>query len=450
MKYLRTICIVLFCSVLLAACSKDEKDNTAEKKTVLLFYGAGYNNLSSDISGNISTILEGELPTKHESNKLLIFSHLSVSDNDCTTPVPSYLCEVYRSLGGQTVCDTLLTVDAEKTASDPEVMREVLGFVQSRYPEAHYGMIVSSHGTGWLPAGNFYGGFSTVIQYHKGLKADRNSAGRVGGNGRAGRMEQSAGSGGKELPLYLYNQDPDSPKTKTFGAEFTKIDGTKYSREMSVPSMAAAIPMHLDYLIFDACLMGGVEVAYQFRDKVDKIAFSPTEVLAAGFDYTGLKEQLLNGSSSPEAFCEAYFERYNKQTGSYHSATISVVKTSGLQVLAELCGSLIDRYRSAIAVLDEGDEVQQYFRYDYSWFYDLEDIFIKAGASSEDLAELRNALSNCISYKNATEGFLTGSGGFQIEHYSGLSMFLPSMSFDERATEYYKELDWNKAVNLVE
>ena len=420
-KLNRLILYVLLLPCLIVACGKDDHEGTVQKNTVLLFYGAGYNNLSSDISGNISTFLEGSLPAYHGNKKLLVFTHLSRTDSDCVTPVPSYLYEVSRTLGGITVCDTLLTFDAERTAADNEILREVLSFIRDRYPDANYGMIASSHGTGWLPAGNYYGGYSTVIQYRK-------------------RPEGSV-----SLPVYRRNANPDEPKVKTFSAEFTKIDGVIYSREMSIKSMADAIPMHLDYIIFDACLMGGAEVAYQFRNKVDKIGFSPAEVLAAGYDYSHLNQDLLSDTPSVESFSEAFYKKYLNR-----SATVCVVKTSGLEDLADACRSLIEKYSGSLAALDEESEVQPYFRYDYSWFYDLEDIFIKAGADSDDLARLKHALDGCITYKAATENFLLGFGGFPVKHYSGLSMFLPSMCPDDEVLNFYRDLDWNRAVNLVE
>ena len=54
---------------------------------------------------------------------------------------------------------------------------------------------------------------------------------------------------------------------------------------MDVLEMVRAITIHLDYIIFDACLMGGIEVAYELRNVADKIGFSQAEILAHGFPY---------------------------------------------------------------------------------------------------------------------------------------------------------------------
>ena len=40
-------------------------------------------------------------------------------------------------------------------AADPSTLREVLGFVKDNFPAKGYGMVFSSHGSGWLPAGYY-------------------------------------------------------------------------------------------------------------------------------------------------------------------------------------------------------------------------------------------------------------------------------------------------------
>ena len=425
MRLFRIIVPLLACLAVLSCRKEEEKDDGYKEKTALIFYGAGYNNLSSDIGENISTILDGPVPFLGSRKSLYIYSHLSRTDFDFSTPAAGYLFRVYRNVHGVR-CDTLLTVDASRTASDPAVLTEVLEFVRAECPDAHYGLILSSHGTGWLPAGDYYGGYKNVIQYRKGPR-DRDG-----------------------LPLYRYNEGSDGPKVKTFGAEVKLVGSVNYSQEMSVPSLAAAIPMYLDYIIFDACLMGGVEVAYELKEKAGKVAFSPTEVLAAGFDYSNIKNQLLVDGSTPEPFCEAYFNLYDRKSGSSRSATISVVDTKGLDGLAAVCRDLVRDHRPGINALNEESGVQPCFRYSYSWYYDLADIFAKAGISQAEAERLNAALERCISYKAATPEFLLGSGGFEITTYSGLSMFLPSMGNSPSARLFYRDLEWNKAIDLVE
>lgn len=422
----KTIAIVAILLTLLAwGCNKEsDRSSFPKKEFITLYYCAGFNNLSSDIKRNIEVLKKGVLPFPGSKHRMLVFSHLSVDDSNFKTLTESHLIQLTQKFG-KLEADTLLTIDKNRFATDPEVMKEVLDKVHELFPDAHYGLVVSSHGTGWLPAGKYSSG--SVIQMSR-------------------RKHETDG-----LPRYLYNNDPDVPKVKTFGAEVKQNESVNYSVEMSIQSMARAIPIHLDYLLFDACLMGGIEVAYELKDVADKIAFSPTEVLAAGFDYSDISS-LLSDKPDIDSFCRQYFEHYDSQSGALRSATISVVKTEALPALAAICKNLFEKYRSEIAALEAGTGIQKYFRVNYHWFFDLEDVLVKAGISDDEKAALETALDTCISYKAATPQFL----GIEIKVFSGLSMYLPSATKDKDGKEdsqlndFYRTLAWNRATNLVE
>ena len=203
--------------------------------------------------------------------------------------------------------------------------------------------------------------------------------------------------------------------------------------------------MHLDYILFDACLMGGVEVAYELHEKTDMIGFSQTEVLAEGFDYKQLTTHLLqNEEADPERVCEDYFVQYDIQDGVYRSATISLVDCTMMDELVSVCRNLFDTYREQIRSLDP-DGVQQFFRSSYHWFYDLESILTKAGATEAELNCLYNALDKCMIYKAHTPDFMNA---FDILTYCVLSMYLPSQGSAE-LDKFYETLKWNQATGLV-
>lgn len=414
------VSIVLTVAILLSICGctkESAKRCFPEKEMVMVFYGAGFNNLSSDIKRNIGIMKDGDLPFENSHHTLLTFTHLSKTDSDFANLTESHLVKLSKDFG-VLKADTLLTIDKTRTASDPEVLREVMQKVADLYPNAHYGLVVSSHGTGWLPAGK-YSNSQNFVQY-------------------SNKKRYSA-----DLPIYHYNEDPELPRVKTFSAEVELRGSVKYSQETTIQSMAKAIPVHLDYLLFDACLMGCVEVAYEFRNVADKIAFSPAEVLVDGFDYSDLSS-LLSDTPDLEAFCKRYFDYYENHASTRY-ATISVVRTEALDALASLCRELFARYRSGINGIGRRNAVQKYFRSGYDWFYDFVDILVTAGISRDDKEKLDAALDACISYKAATPTFIT----IQIDTYSGLSMYLPD-SGDDDLNSFYKTLEWNKATNLVE
>ena len=130
---------------------------------------------------------------------------------------------------------------------------------------------------------------------------------------------------------------------------------------MKLTDFAASIPMHLDYLVFDACFMGCIETAYELRGICDKVAFSPAEILEYGFQYETLASHLLEGEPDLYKACKDYFDKYDKETGIMRSATITLVDCSKLDRIASLCKDYFSRYRQAIDEIYPLD-VQQYFR----------------------------------------------------------------------------------------
>lgn len=413
MRVKLTILITAIAAMLCGCMKEPDRSAYPKEEFVMVYYCAGFNNLASDIKHNLDVLKGGNIPFKNSKHILLTFTHFSRSDTNFTDLTESHLVRITKDFG-KVETDTLLTIDKTRFASDPDVVHEVLAKVGQLYPNAHYGLVVSSHGTGWLPAGKYSS--SNVIQF-------------------SGKKRPA------ELPLYRYNES--GPRVKTFGAEVEMVNGQKISREMTIQDMAAAIPIHLDYLLFDACLMGGIEVAYEFKDVADKVAFSPTEVLVDGFDYSDVST-LISDTPDIEAFCKKYFDYYDSGPGD-RSATITVVKTDGLDALATVSKRLFGTYRSAIYSLNTFSDVQRYYRADHHWFFDFRDIFQKAQVPGDDLSALDSALNACISYKAATPSFL----GITIRTFSGLSMYLPGVG-DAQLNEFYKTLAWNKATNLVE
>ena len=73
---------------------------------------------------------------------------------------------------------------------------------------------------------------------------------------------------------------------RTFGQEF--YSKGKMVEEIEIKDLANAIPYKLDYILFDACLMATVEVAWELRNVCDYLAVSPCEIPAAGFDFRNL------------------------------------------------------------------------------------------------------------------------------------------------------------------
>lgn len=403
-----------------------DRDINTDTRKVMLLYSDGCNSLSSFLSEDINDLCTGWLPRQRRADDvILVYSHQPASRGQYSQPSSPVLFRLYAESDGTAVRDTLTVYEPGTISSSPEQLNNVLTYVNRAFPAKNYGLIFSSHATGYLPAG-FY---SKPGDYF--FKED---------------MMRSQGTGIRRTPSpvpYIESeQDPDMPAVKSVGQ--TVIGSSSY--EMDLRDFAEAIPMKLDYILFDACLMGGIEVAYELVGKCDRLGFSQAEVLAEGFNYKTLASHLLGNSSEADPYnvCKDYFTQYDVQSGVYRSATISLIDCNRLEPLAEICNELFDKYSENIKKI-RPSEVQRFYRSSKHWFYDLQSILEKAGITAAEKAELLECLDDCVLYKGATPSFMNE---FPINTFSGFSMYLPSNGNTE-LSKYYKTLKWNISTGLV-
>lgn len=245
----------------------------------------------------------------------------------------------------------------------------------------------------------------------------------------------------KETGLFLWSHGtgwlPEGYYTKSFGSE----DGV----EMEITELADALPYKLSFVVFDACLMGCVEVAYQLKDSVDYVISSPAEILSSGFPYSRIMQHIFKSEMDLQAVAKEYYDFYNAQSGSSRSATISLVRTSALKGVADAAAVVFEKYRDGIGSVD-ASSVQRYYRSNKRWFYDLGD-FITRLAGEEDAAPVMKALDEAVIYKAATPNFLEIP--VNPERYSGLGTYIPVTPVDSTLNAFYMELDWNRDVQMI-
>ena len=379
--------------------SLPERAYSEPSRRVMLMVSAGFNSLSNYLSQDLLDMEQGYLPegTAFTQDVVLVLSRLPQNYGDYSVECPPVLYRLYLDRENFVKRDTLKIWADDTPLCQKETLQDALLFIQRKFPAKGYGMVFSSHASGWLPEGYY----ADPSKYEKG----------------SGKGYRSIG------------QD---------------VTPSGSGLEMELKDFADAIPMHLDYLLLDACLCGGVEVAWQLREKTDMIGFSPTEILADGFDYINLTRRLLASVPDPVDVCREYFQYYDSKSGSSRSATITAVDTRKMEPLAQLCRTLFEKYRLVIRTLN-GNRVQGYFRYDRHYFYDLKDILVQAGISKEEESQLDAALEACILYQAATPSFLDIS----LDRVCGLSMYLPSMGTDFLNQFYKDQMAWNEATSLV-
>lgn len=391
------------------------RDVTPEKAQVMILYSAGFNSLCAALEDDVNDIKSGYLPLVGSMSKaVLVYSRRLSETGRYTDRTPSYLIRLSSDGWGKVISDTLKTWPETEEAVSASTMTDVLETVKGLYPHASYGMVFSSHGSGWLPSGYY-------------------STGKI-----------TAGTAGLQAVPYIDpNSDGSMPRVKSIGIDNITSRNTY---EMEIETFAQALPMKFDYIIIDACLMGCVEVAYALKDKCDKLVFSQAEVLEDGLcDYTTLTQRVLR-PAVPDLYnlCEDSYRHYKNQDDPiYRSLTISMIDCTRLDGLAESCKSLFSKYRNQISLVNAAN-VQGYFRARKHWFYDLTDILRQSGIPEADMAGYNKAMSDCVLYNAATDTFIN----FDIRTHCGLSMYLPADGNSE-LDEFYKTLSWNKASGLV-
>lgn len=389
---------------------KKEKLRPSSEGRVLVVYITGNNSLSAYADLNLEGMMQGYLPDHDSADRLLVFFH-----NRVVTPV---LYDIYLDASGEPVKSEITHFDMKVSAS-AEAVGTVLNFVKGKYPSKHYGLIMWSHSTGWLPEGYFTSGPP------KGSGAVPSSAPEV--------TDHRDIFGDAVVKLAI--NDGASPLS--FGQdELTK-------QEIDIRDLADVMPMHFDYIFFDSCLMGGIEVAYEFREVTDYMGFSQTEILANGFPYSEMMYPFFNYDIE-KALSEAariYVEYYSSSQWPY--ATFSVVDCRKLEPLASACAKIYSQNRDKVADLNMAS-IQGYFRMNKHWFYDLGS-FVKAlNPGNELTGEFNAALNDIFIFKEATEDFLT----IKIFDYSGFSTYIQNPS-EPYLDSYYMTLDWNKATQMV-
>lgn len=279
---------------------------------------------------------------------------------------------------------------AEENSASAEVFGRVVRQVVSQYPAPSYGLIFASHATGWLPQG-------TLANPTRSIGSD-NNPGTVGGTGS----------------------------------------------EMELADFAAAIPDGVfDFVIFEACLMAGVEVAYELRGKTDYLLASSAELLAPGFvpiygkSQHHLFDTRLTVEQALTGFATDYLDYINTQSGAYRSATLSIIKTSELTPLA----LLLKGVSLSGASLTETQHFDRPGSYGENIitprYFDLLHA-TEQTATPTQYEAISKKLNDIVVWKAATPTILWGYNGIIVAHHCGLTTYIEQPQLPQLNSAYKK------------
>lgn len=403
--YFVLLALVAFAAVSCEAVVGEEKEFETKEKTVLV-YIAGNNSLASHALENIEQMKKGYIPDK--DGNIVIYSHVA---EDPDHPVLIHL----RQTEGQPVLDTVYKFPYQSSVAT-ESLTSAMKVTQTMFPADEMSLILWSHGLGWVPVGYFADSPSPDDDRY-----------------------------GENFASVIHERMPNSYFGHDYIGDSLNVPG------MEVTALAKAIPYELEFLIFDACNMGNVEVAYQLRNKTKYVISSPTEIMGTGFPYHKIMQHIFKEKSDLKAVAQEYYNYYMYESSS-RSGTISLVDCSRLGELAAVTADIFNIYRDGIISLKKSG-IQTFSTFGKHWFHDFEDFINQLTADGKNPALIqafRQALAEVVLYKAATPTFAGQGSTITIDpnRYCGLSSYI-TCPHDEDINKSYIKLDWNKDVQMI-
>ena len=372
----------------LYGCADDDAEDTGIADRVLLVYMAADNNLSAYASASLNRLCEGMAQAPANTRSIVYLDTQGESPR---------LLEVTTN-----GAETLYVWDEALNSTSADVMRSVIDKACEMAPASRYGLVLWSHGLGWLPV--------TATAYYASRMAEN-------GNG-------------------------EWPAVKFFGQDYNPdyVDG------METDELVAAIPDgRFDYILFDACLMGSVEVLYALREKADYIVSSPAEVITDSFPYDDIAGELLQSSPDLRAVCDAYYRYYAGHADArYHAATVSLVETAQLEPLADATAAVLAQALAndadALGAMDVS-QVQTLDRDNPHVFFDMESV-MDALEREETIGNVTKetwteCLHRAVVYERHTPTFFSLS----LDECCGITMYVPLNNYAD-LNEAYALTEW--------
>lgn len=404
-SFMKKILICLCSVLLLAACSNEipSEDPLPRKGRTILAYLVSNNQAGGDLDSylkkNVLWMYESMSSLK-DSCSLLLYYRPKAGDPYVTAPsILEFVSDGHGNINSmpalqgaelteanvfQSAIVRKSYTDPGHNAVDPVIMAQVFKDMQKAVPSETYGLIFGSHATGWMEANQTVG--------------------------------------------------------RAFG------DDNAYS--INVPELAAVLQEGfgngtLDFVLFDACMMGTAEVAYELRDVTHYCIASVMETPAGGFPYQRLFAYLTEDDIRFQELCAAFTGYYSSMTGGW--GTCAVVDCTQMNDLATAVRNELLAFADSIPTLSF-DDVQQYGAGSYHGFsYDVGDFFrvLNGGTIPTDFQEVLNravVAKDCV------------NGGFKevrpdSDRFCGIGMYIPYYTSHDRWDAYYESsITWYDAV----
>ena len=320
----------------------------------------------------------------------------------------------------------------EFDSGDPDRLIETAQWVYSRYPAERYGLVLWSHGSGWMPheieavAGEVRG--SSPVETPESIERSQMPGSRV--------LFRSSLAG-------ILKPEKPSERAVLFD------DGTGHSLDTVelgrvIASIQSFIHQPLELLGMDACLMANLEVAYQIRNGVRFMVASEELVPGHSWPYDTILGELrahpeMSGADFARLVVSKYTTYYTAHPPAAGDVTKAALDLAQIRALAEtvdlLAAALIADMELQADVLWKAQsaafqrETRKKARTPSKFEYHLWDIGSLAAAlmaESTASAEVRNAAGQVVHALQPGTGAVLAEGhrGEWFDGIGGVTIYL--------------------------
>ena len=380
-------------------------------QTVFMFFPWS-NSLLSDFRRTVEDMQTVVAQRSMKDERIMVF--MATSEREAV------LFELKKQ-NGRCLTDTLRRY-SDRPFTSRQWLTSLFSEVLTLAPASRYGMVVGCHGLAWVP-----------------VQGQRNARKRLGSQERIDEednlyKEERIDKEGE--PNDLMHFEVQGPVTTRF------IGGTYPETQIETTDLADAMAdagFHTEYILFDACYMSSVEVAYELKDVTHYLIASPTEVLSYGFPYITMGKHLL-GTPNYKGIADSFISFYSSYNLPY--GTVAVTDCTQLDALA----AIAQQINAAAAEQLVPNGVQIMDGYSPTLFYDLGHLMSLKDAGTVLTAAFAEQLDKAVPYKGHTGQYFTAlkDEPVDIKHYSGLNTSQGSLN---HMADRLSETAWYKATN---
>ena len=307
---------------------------------------------------------------------------------------------------GVVVADTVYTYE-EQNSLKKDVMSGIMSKVITEFPAKSYGLVFASHADGWM-------------------EATKSSNTRHIGDYRGYQMDIT---------------------------DFREVLEGIHAKEGIDP---------LEFILFDACYMQAIEVAYELRNVTKYVVGSPTEIPAPGAPYQKVVPFMFSSSAAID-IANAYYSYYGNTDGTIRAdaeyineygelklwtggVSVSVLKTSELDDLAAATADVLADYAG------NKTSTNTYSLFDYGYsegkggyarYYDLDQLIeYVTGEYTGDYEHWRPFFDKAQPYFKTTDKCYANrkNGSFSMDGASGVSTCV--LHTNVGFLDFYRTLQW--------